>query len=649
MKLVLTFAVIATTWSLSRTAHAATVNFSTNAPVVGSIIISNLTGAPPSPAHGNDYGPDSNIDPIFTYVANDKSVPGQTFTTGPDPNGYKVVAVTLRQVLYDTFTLVVGLNYTIRITRPLSTTTLTVIASETAEVGVDWANCDTCNYSGSGAKGPGTGRYITFTLDTPVALAPNTTYGFDVGGGDVQHYWETDGHDSTPDVSHTPQDPYTGGYAYNSGLLWNGHGDNTMTNHPGDRVFVVALIPGNVVTPPRITRQPRSGVFNTGVTAQFAAKAAGDTNLVYQWQKDSQNLSDGAKFSGAVTDTLSINNVGAGDVGSYSLVVTNSGGGITSAPPATLAVVAAPLPGSYAYVVYTNKAIAHWRLNEAVNPTTNPPAYDYMGGGIGTYGTNALKVNGPRPSAFPGFESSNMATQSRTNTAFMNQSWATLSPLNLNTNTVTLTAWIYPNGPQAEYAGFLFTDAGATRAGMGFGDHFTMPSGVGKLVYTWNDGAIRSFPSGLTIPLNQWSFVALVITPTSGTLYLGSGGPLASATNSAPHNSELWTGPWTTGYDPKWAPPPQYVFNGIVDEVAVFKRSFTFAEINNLYNAAFKSGPPAITLAIQKAGSNIVVSWPQGTLLEASDIAGAWTTNNSTSPYTNPATAPSKFYRVIVQ
>lgn len=655
-QLVRILALVAMAIFLPGAAHAAIASFSTNPPVLGSIIISNLTGSPPSPAHGSDTSPSTNVNSLFTYVAFDKTVPGQTFTTGADPNGYKVLAVTLRQVVYNTFSWIPGINYTIRITRPLSTSTLSVLATETAEVTADWTDCNTCNFPsiGSGAsKGAGTGRYITFTLDTPVPLAANTTYGFDVGGGDVltnvSLYWETDGH-----YSNSTFDPYPGGTAYNSGY-WNGtvgdgHGDNTMTNQQGDRVFVVALDPGSVVIPPRFTRQPRSGAFYTGVTAQFSAKAAGDTNLVYQWQKDGGNLSDGAKFFGTLTDTLSISNVGAGDVGSYTLVVTNAAGAVTSAPPASLAVVTAPVPGSYAYTVYTNQALAYWRLNESVDPSTNPPTYDYIGGGVGTYETNALKANGPRPGVFPGFESSNTATQSRTTNGYMDHSWTTFSPLYLNTNTVTLAAWIYPNGAQAEFAGLVFTYAGVTRAGMSFGDHYTSPSGVGQLVYSWNDDDIRAFPSGLTIPVNQWSFIALVITPTNGTLYLGStNGTLSAATNSTPHISEPWSGIWTAGYDPKWAPPPQYVFNGIVDEVAVFERSLSLVEINALYNAAFTTPPASVTLTIQKVGSTVQVSWPQGTLMEASSLAGPWTTNNATSPYSVTPTAATKFYRVIVR
>ena len=68
---------------------------------------------------------------------------------------------------------------------------LSVIASETCEVVDDYnyLDCPTCNFDfiNSGLnKGPGSGRYITFTLDTPVPLTPNTYYGFDVGGGHVE-------------------------------------------------------------------------------------------------------------------------------------------------------------------------------------------------------------------------------------------------------------------------------------------------------------------------------------------------------------------------------------------------------------------------------------------------------------------------------
>src|SRR5512143_1904572 len=119
MTVVKTLAAAAMALSLASAAQAATATFSTVAPTPGPIVISNLVGAPLPPAHGTYYGPESNVnDP--RYVAFDQPAQGQTFTTGSDPSGYKVTAVTLKHVPYDTYIRVPTLNYTIRITRPLT-------------------------------------------------------------------------------------------------------------------------------------------------------------------------------------------------------------------------------------------------------------------------------------------------------------------------------------------------------------------------------------------------------------------------------------------------------------------------------------------------------------------------------------------------
>src|SRR5215471_13747151 len=189
-KLPYVLAVPAMAMFLAGAAQAATVFFSpTNAPPsLGSISISNLFAPYLSPAHGSDFGGGSNVgsggngggsDGSYTYIADDKAVVGQSFTTGTNAAGYKVVAVTLRAVAYgSTSSEVTSVNYALRITKPsgMATTnnTLTVLAYETAEVGVDYANCPTCNIPDNfGAKGTGCGRYMTFVLATPVALLPN--------------------------------------------------------------------------------------------------------------------------------------------------------------------------------------------------------------------------------------------------------------------------------------------------------------------------------------------------------------------------------------------------------------------------------------------------------------------------------------------
>jgi hypothetical protein len=49
------------------------------------------------------------------------------------------------------------------------------------------------------------------------------------------------------------------------------------------------------------------------------------------------------------------------------------------------------------------------------------------------------------------------------------------------------------------------------------------------------------------------------------------------------------------------------------------------------------------------SGSNLQLTWPQGTLLESSNVSGPWTTNFATSPYTVSPTNAQMFYRIRVQ
>jgi hypothetical protein len=100
--------------------------------------------------------------------------------------------------------------------------------------------------------------------------------------------------------------------------------------------------------------------------------------------------------------------------------------------------------------------------------------------------------------------------------------------------------------------------------------------------------------------------VAVVIEPTKATLYLGSGGTLNAAVNSIAHTSEAWGGNGQIGGQGN--SPDYRVFNGSIDEVAVFNFAFTPAQVLNLYQNAF--APP---LVIQKVGANVHLTWPQGT------------------------------------
>ena len=56
-----------------------------------------------------------------------------------------------------------------------------------------------------------------------------------------------------------------------------------------------------------------------------------------------------------------------------------------------------------------------------------------------------------------------------------------------------------------------------------------------------------------------------------------------------------------------------------------------------------------VSLSIQRVGSTVVLSWPQGTLQSAPNVTGTYTNvPGAISPYTNAPTGSRKFYRVQV-
>lgn len=149
--------------------HAAVLTFSSGAPTVNGADISSFTGT--TSDAGNVLGGDD----AGTYVANDRGAQGQTFTTGSNPGGYTLSAVTLQHVNYSTY---FSLNdtsslFTVRV-GTVAAGAFGSLASETAASGGP-------GNPGGFTNANGTSLFLTFTLATPLTLSPNTVYGFDAG------------------------------------------------------------------------------------------------------------------------------------------------------------------------------------------------------------------------------------------------------------------------------------------------------------------------------------------------------------------------------------------------------------------------------------------------------------------------------------
>ena len=126
------------------------------------------------------------------------------------------------------------------------------------------------------------------------------------------------------------------------------------------------------------------------------------------------------------------------------------------------------------------------------------------------------------------------------------------------------------------------------------------------------------------------------------------------------YNSGAWTnssvnlinanagfaGPLDIGID-SFAPTVR-AFNGDIDEVAIFNKSFTSAQIAQLLSVATGTTvvppvDPVPIVSINTSGASLQITWT-GTLLESTNLLGPWVVNNGTSPLLVTPVG-QKFYR----
>jgi concanavalin A-like lectin/glucanase superfamily protein/Ig-like domain-containing protein/immunoglobulin I-set domain protein len=248
-----------------------------------------------------------------------------------------------------------------------------------------------------------------------------------------------------------------------------------------------------------------------------------------------------------------------------------------------------PLPATaYSQVVLADAPAGYWRFNEP----QDPPAVNlgtFGSAGTGSYVYNAAPgVAGPKPPPYPGFESGNKAV------AFdgVGGGYVSVPGLNLNTNTVTITGWIYAVGSQPAEGGVILNRSGSANAA-----GITIDVGGGlALSYNWNnDTATFNWASGISAVDSDWTYVALVIRPTQAELYAVSGTNYTSwmgATNQVNHQPSSFAGPTLFGAD--YGPAGNLFLNGTIDEVAIFNRSLSEGELYTAYSSAVGGIAPQI-------------------------------------------------------
>ncbi len=156
---------------------------------------------------------------------------------------------------------------------------------------------------------------------------------------------------------------------------------SVQTNDAGSYTVVVSNSIGSVtssvatltvIVPPGISTQPNGLFVAAGSNATFSVVATGSAPLSYQWRFN------GANVSGATQSSYTRTNAQTANAGSYTVVVTNTGGAITS----SVAVLAVNNPPLLAAIASRTVHIATTLVisNSATDPETNALTFSLLSG-----------------------------------------------------------------------------------------------------------------------------------------------------------------------------------------------------------------------------------------------------------------------------
>lgn len=378
-----------------------------------------------------------------------------------------------------------------------------------------------------------------------------------------------------------------------------------------------------------------SGLFMSGISdgrpvmlggvAPFTCIAGAGSDylpLSYQLLKDGAPV--GAPGNSA---TITLSNITAADVsGAFSIGVITNGGSMVLTSGVT-SLTRWTIPGTYSALVESLQPAAYYRFSET-NGTT---VYELAKAADARLFNSAIRTNGPVPVSQAGFETSNTGYRIGPGVGYISSG----TPV-INTNTVTITAWVYPYSAQSDRG--IYFSRGSQYAGFGFGN------GGNQLDVTWWNGQFYVGSQVFVFP-NMWSFVAVTVTGTNATFYRyddlnGWTNRTVTRTFSVPNLAGANTGIGNDPFDQN-----ARALNGQLDEVAVFNRVLTPEQIYALGDAGIR-----VHMAIEPAPNNACnVGWSYGTLESATDILGPWTPVSGAVPpaYVGPTTNAQQFFRVV--
>ncbi|MBP5761000.1 MAG: hypothetical protein J6W90_06450, partial [Verrucomicrobia bacterium] len=340
---------------------------------------------------------------------------------------------------------------------------------------------------------------------------------------------------------------------------------------------------------PTVEAQPVGGeIYANDGTYTLSVKPAGTPPLTVKWYLNGNETAyEGESVQIART---------AANAGSWTAKVSNAYGSVES----DAAVISFYQPKSdYEALVASLVPLAYWRLGEAEGTT----AYEYASGFNGVYDEHqTLGAAGA------------IAKDTDTAVTFDGTSYMSVPGMNFTSDTITMLAWIKPNGPINNYTGILF-DRGNSAVGIDIVDN--------QPCYHWNDSQY-SYRSGLYISEGEWSLIAMVVTPTEATFYLGdSAGTLTSAVNTVAHSPAKLTGAFSIGGDKNWS---DRRFKGDIDEPVVFGYALSADQIESIYKKGLGGDTPPTgpVLSFEMTELGLILTWEKGKLEIGETAEGPW-------------------------
>jgi hypothetical protein len=378
-----------------------------------------------------------------------------------------------------------------------------------------------------------------------------------------------------------PAPPFNQGFSFSTPVAIGGRGDNASNSFLGSidelAVYNRALTGAEVLAifnagangkcgvPPLITSQPTNVTVTAGNNASFSVTATGSLPLSYQWRLNGTNV------SGATNSSVTISNAQPANAGNYSVVVANFVTNVTSSN-ALLTVIPASL-----CVAPPSGIVGWWPGNSNAN--------DVINGNNGTLQGDATFVAGKVGQAFK-FDGSG----DQVNVG---------NPAVLQLQNLTIEAWIKRGSTNQA----SLTPGGGVVFGYGQDGYALAVLDDGSLVLTQvGDNNVTTSPK-----ITDTNFHHLAVTHSgTNTVFYVDG----VATTMPPYNPTFTFG--TSAAIGARGDGAAGTFLGVIDEVSVYNRALSAAELQAIFGAGSDGKCLPLPLSIVQvvsatAVSNIVV------------------------------------------